>query len=240
MDHARRSLLVGFRAVVAANAVLLLLALALGEKPESAFGESGFVTDVHVLVLFLAAAFAGLTFRARHASGSQPEGRWAAPEVFWAIVAVAFVYLAFDEAARIHEGLDKRFHEYVLGHPATALSTRLDDALVGVYALGALGLCWYYRTEILRVPALSRLLAVALALLLIDVVIDLLHHDDVIKMLAASYRDRVRLDSWLTVVEESVKVLAGSLFCFAFYLAWRAAVDNPAGTDRRCPRKTSQ
>jgi hypothetical protein len=232
-------MLVGLRAVVAANVVLLLLALALGEQPESAFGESGFVTDIHVLVLFLAAAFAGLTFRARRASRSQPEGGrrrlWAAPELFWAIVAAAFVYLALDESARIHEGLDKRFHEYVLGHAATAMSTRLDDALVGLYALGALGLCWHYRTEVLRVPALARVLVVALALLLVDVVIDLLHHDDVLKMLTTTYRERVRLHSWLTVVEESIKVLSGSLFCFGFYLAWRAAVGEtpPAEPHRR-------
>jgi len=227
MDHPNRSMLVGLRAVVGANVALLLLALALGEKPESAFGESGFVTDVHVVVLFLAAVFAGLAFRARQASGRQPGGRrprwWAAPELFWALVAAAFVFLGIDEMARIHEGLDKRFHEYVLGHAATALSTRLDDALVGLYALGALAVCWYYRTEVLRVPGVSRILVVALALLLVDVVIDLLHHDDVLEMLTDTYRDRTRLRSWLTVVEESIKVLSGSLFCFAFYFAWRAA-----------------
>jgi hypothetical protein len=209
-------------AVVVANALLVLLALALGDRPQAEFGESGFVTDVHVVVLSLAAVFAGLTFRARRA-GSVRRRLWAAPELFWMLVAVAFVFLAIDEASRFHEGVDKRFHEYVLAYEPTLLSTRLDDLLVGIYGLGAVALCWHYREEVRRIPGLPGILVVALAMVFVDMLIDLANHDDVLRMLAGSPAERRRLTAIVAVVEESLKVLAGSLFCLAFWVAWRAA-----------------
>jgi hypothetical protein len=218
-------------AVVMANALLVLLALALGDRPQAEFGESGFVTDVHVVVLISAAAFAGLTFRARRA-GSVRRRLWAAPELFWLLVAAAFVFLAVDEASRLHEGVDKRFHEYVLGYGPTVLSTRLDDLLVGVYGLGAVALCWRYRAEVLRVPGLAGILVVALAFVFIDMLIDLVNHDDVLRLLKGSLAERQRLDATLVVVEESVKVQTGSLFCLGFWVAWRTASAERSGARR--------
>jgi hypothetical protein len=148
------------------------------------------------------------------------------------LVAAAFVFLAVDEASRFHEGVDKRFHEYVLGRDPTALSTRIDDLLVGVYALGAGALCWHYRAEILRVPGLARILVVALAFVFIDMLLDLANHDDVLRLLGGALVQRQRLDAILVVVEESVKVLAGSLFCLGFWVAWRAASAERSGARR--------
>lgn len=217
-------------AVVVVNILLVLLAIAVGEQPQSAFKESGFMTKLHVVVLLLAAVFAGLTFQARRASGHPAGVRRSvltAPELFWLIVAAAFVFLAIDELARVHEGFDKRFHELILHQKPTHITTRIDDVLIGLYGVGALAVCWRYRAEVLRVPATARILGVALVLLFIDVVIDLLDHDDVLKLFAHSYRSLQRLGGWATVVEESVKVLAGSLFCLAFYVAWRTTAEEP-------------
>ena len=78
----------------------------------------------------------------RRALGSQPASVW-----FWLVSAAAFFYLMLDESFQFHEGMDSRLLELVA---PDAKNPRMDGLSTALYGLGALVVCWLFRTEITR------------------------------------------------------------------------------------------
>jgi hypothetical protein len=214
-----RSLTVG---VLAANLGLFAVAVLVSREPLEAFEDSGFVSIVNVAILLGAAVLAALTYHARRLAAARPPS-WRAHEFFWLLTSAAFVFLAVDEFAQVHETVDLLVHERVLGISPNRFSARIDDLLIGLYAIMAVVVCWYYRGELFRFPAARRFLVVAIGLLFLDVLIDLVNHADVIRHLSPHPPVRRQLAVSIGIVEESLKVIACSLFALTFYAAWRAA-----------------
>ena len=111
------------------------------------FGEWGIVTLISALHLLITAMLAALVFGVRHPA--HQSFRWRESSAIWMIMAVGFCFLAIDELLSVHEFIDISLHR-TLGWQETPLSDRLDDLLLGLYALIGLGVLYVYREELHR------------------------------------------------------------------------------------------
>jgi hypothetical protein len=128
----------------------------------SGFGELSIATLWSVILLGMTSR---VCFRiADLRLGTGTEGT-AYPRFFWRFVAFSFAFLAIDEALQVHENLDKLVH-LLAGLRETALTDRIDDAIVLIYALAGAIVLIRYRRELERVPGTLGRLAVAFALAL--------------------------------------------------------------------------
>ena len=204
----------GWLLAVGGPLAIAAVAVALGAQPAEQFGEGKLGTWASCALLLSSAILASGTWRAR---------RPARGAVVWLLVASGFVYLALDDAFSWHEKLDRFVHRKVLGMPATGVTTSLDDLIIGGYGILALALLYRFRDEFRRVSTLTKLLAVAMGLMFLQVAIDVIDHDTVLRALAERGPRRRMLRLWVPVVEETVKLVAEGVFVLAFARAWRHA-----------------
>jgi len=140
---------------------------------------------------------------------------WRSPHTIWAIIAVVFLFLACDEKFGIHEALD-RFIHWGLNIKETPLTDRLDSILIGLYGLIGIAGLYYYREELKKYVAIYPFLLVGFILLFASVGLDILtdRHDII---------HNIALHNWLTVIEESFKVLSECMFLVGFYHCFQIA-----------------
>jgi hypothetical protein len=219
-------------AVLLANLGVVAVAVAVGSTPAAEFGEHGFVTTVSFAVLLAGAGLAVLVFRSRRAAEPLPRS-WRAPECVWLVVAAALVFLAVDEVGKVHENLDKWLHRHMLGHAPTALTDLLDDAILGLYGVGAVAVCIYYRAELLRDLRVILFFVAAIGLLFVDVALDVVAQPETLEALVPERAVRRALRTWLPVVEESTKLLAESAFGLGLYAAWQGATQRALALARQ-------
>ena len=140
---------------------------------------------------------------------------WRDPHTIWAIIAVAFLFLACDEKFGIHEALD-RFIHWGLNIKETPLTDRLDSILIGFYGLVGIAGLYYYREELKKYVAIYPFLLVGFILLFASVGLDILtDRSDIIH--------NIVLHKWLSVIEESFKVLSEYMFIVGFYHCFQIA-----------------
>ena len=195
--------------------------VAVGDYPAEQFDEGGVGTWASCAFLLASAAAAFDTWRARR----DPK-RFFTSAVLWLLIELAFFYLALDETFSWHEKLDRFVHRKVLHVEATETTKRMDDWIIGVYGLLALGVLYRFRDEILRVPGLVRVFALAMAFLALQVALDGLNHPDFIR----SFHDRSqrrRARTWLPVAEETTKLVAEGVFLVGFLRAREYARGGP-------------
>ena len=123
----------------------IVIALALGYLQgniETPFKEGGLITWISFFQLLLIAGLSWKVFTLHN--GVLNRRGWRSPQMVWAIIAIGFIYLAFDELTLIHETLDKFIHNLFVVRE-TALTDRLDDIIVGFYGLVGIGILYYYR-----------------------------------------------------------------------------------------------
>jgi hypothetical protein len=109
---------------------LALVAIAVGVGVATGdvkrqFEEEGVLTWFSTALLLACAWSAWQVFRRR--DGTIHAGVWRESRFLWALIAVAFVFLAADELLKIHETADHAVHD-ALGLVESRLSDRLDDA----------------------------------------------------------------------------------------------------------------
>ncbi|TGG91417.1 MAG: hypothetical protein ERJ67_08020 [Aphanocapsa feldmannii 277cV] len=222
--------------VLGLNALAVALAIALiGLTGHNHFEEKGFVTIFSAVQLLILAGLAWRTFRWRSiADGSKGAGGgafWRRSSLLWLLAAVGFVFLAADELFQIHEGLDRLIHT-VLDLRETAISDRLDDLIIGIYALVAVAVLVAYRAELRLCRARLPLLVWGLVLLLVMVFLDVLTNRYDILTFVFGGRQALILGDGLARVEESLKLFAEALFVLAFHglclHARQLAVQRPA------------
>lgn len=201
--------------VVGATLATAALAVAIGEQPAEQFDEGKLGTWASCVLLLGVAAAAFDTWRARRDALGSATG----PALLWLLIAGAFVYLACDDAFRFHEKIDRFLHRDVLHVEATSLTARADDLIIGLYGLAGLGVLWWFRGELRRVPGLIAMLALGMALMFAQVGLDTANHDDVYQRVAATQPQRRLLRRWLPVAEETTKLVAEAVFLLAL---WRA------------------
>lgn len=194
------------------------LAVMLGERPADQFDEGKLGTWASCLLLLAVAAVAFGTWRARRDALGSGFG----PALLWLLIAGAFVYLALDDGFRWHEKIDRFVHRDVFDVPATAVTERLDDLLIGLFGLAGLGVLYWFRDELRRVPGLVAVLALAMALTFVQVGLDTANREDVYGWVAEREQRRL-VRRWLPVAEETTKLVAEAVFLLALLRARRHA-----------------
>jgi hypothetical protein len=120
---------------------------------------------------------------------------------FWLVACVGLLYLAADEVIAIHEDIDRWVHGQLGWRADDPLTDHLDDLIVVLYAVAALGWAYRYRDALLRLRWTTLLLSIAGSGFAFMTVLDLF---DVSKTL-----------------EESVKLLTEALIVVGVYAAAR-------------------
>ena len=202
------AVLVGLTAAAGGIALTIALGVIYYGRPERNFAEARLGTYLSVLALFGCAAVCMLLYRRL---GDAPFRR------FWATTAVAFVYLGLDDWILIHENFEV-FVDWLFGlDPRHPLLGHLDDFLVIAYAVFAAVYAYRYRAELIRLRWMVLTLGVAFLCFAGMVLYD--------------------LTGWSSVVEESLKIVAGTLILLAFLAAyWDPALTDARGRDRRSTR----
>ena len=104
----------------------------------------------------------------------------------------------------------------------TSATKRIDDLIIGVYGLLALGVLYRFRDELLRVPGLVRIFVLAMGLMGVQVGLDGLNHPDVVGALPEKSQRRAARE-WLPVAEETMKMVSEGVFLVGFLRARRYA-----------------
>ena len=183
--------------VVAAGVVAAVIsaALVLGmpAQPDRHFEEGGLITIASAAALALAAALATSCFLLY--PGRRSSSRW-----FWGLLGAGFAFLAFDELAEGHEWPGRVLGNDLLG--SSGPFRNWNDVIVIAYGFLALGVLVAFRRELLRWPAVAKLLGVGIAFFVVQTAIDTLT--------SVSYK---------IYPEESAKLMANTLFAFAMLTA---------------------
>ena len=134
----------------------------------------------------------------------------------WLLIAMGFLFLAFDEVMKIHESIDFFVHD-VFSIKETALSDRLDDLLVLLYVLVGAGLLYANRQTLLRfLPFVKSSMITGFILVGVMIVLDALtNRHDLITNDA--------LHDLFSILEEVAKILAEYVFLMAVYRCWKRA-----------------
>jgi hypothetical protein len=170
------------------------------------FAEGRIVTYLSTLLLFLIASYSTVIFReiiktAPFASGA-----------IWVFLASAFCFAAVDEFFMVHENIDFAIHRWT-GLKETAVSDRLDDIIVLFYALFGAAALFLGRRNLVRFSAVKRLVVSGFALAFGMIALDILTN-------RRDFVPDIALHSWLSVVEDTLKVVAETLFLIAVRRCW--------------------
>jgi hypothetical protein len=210
--------------ILLTDIIIVLVAIALGisttGKPSRYFGEGRFTTFVSCVQLLAVTLLSTRIFLARRSwiyTVSPSAAAWV-----WSLIAGGFAFLAADEALQIHERLDLVIHK-ALNIRETALTDRLDDAIIAIYALFGVGILWYFRRELLFFKPSGKLLGAGFVCLFGSVLCDALSNDEVVIVLLLGHTEwSTKLVQWIAVGDGSFTLIAEGFFVAAFYLSYRA------------------
>ncbi|MBE9063541.1 hypothetical protein [cf. Phormidesmis sp. LEGE 11477] len=193
-----------------AIALVILISYPFGQV-EQQFKDGGFIDIFSGIQLFVIAYYAYRAFKARSAAFRSP---WRSPGAIWGIISAGFVFLALDELATIHEGLDKLIH-IVLNLQETGMSDRIDDLIVGLYGVIAIALLVVYRKELKRYKFVLPYVFGGFVLLFCMIGIDAISNRDDVFLAFFSAARSDSLMSWVFVPEEACKLVSEAFFVTA-------------------------
>ena len=213
---------------------LLAVALAFGtgvvlhENPYVYMDEGEPVTWLSLAHLLVTGGLAGIVFRLR-THRSPPLRGWRDPRWIWLLLAAAFLFLAVDEGAQLHESFDLAVHR-VFGWRETSISDRIDDAIViGYGALGVMVL-YAYRTELAACREVLPLVKCGAILFVFTMGLDVVsNRNDVFRAVGMARERAVLVGYWVGGIEESLKICAeaallGSMYNCVFITARRREI----------------
>jgi len=183
------------------------------------FEDGGFITYVSVIQLFILSHFAYKIFKERSQVFSHP---WQSSIAIWAIMSLGFSFLALDDLLMIHEWMDEVIHS-VGGFEETAVSDRLDDIIIGIYGLLAIGGLVHYRKEIKTYRAVLSPVVTGFVLLFVTVGIDILTNRDDILLMMFSPEATAVISYWMVVPEEGLKLLSEAFLILAIHTCYGIA-----------------
>ena len=210
----KRVLAINAAAVVATVVICLPFNLV-----EQQFEDGGFITYFSFVQLCLLSYISYKVFRER-ALGLM--FFWRYPLTVWLLISAGFAFLALDELFMIHEWMDKTIH--VIGRfPETGLSDRIDDLIVGLYGLTAIGVLVHYRCELKKYRQVLPYVVIGFTLLFLMVGVDVLTNRDDILRAIFSREIAASIMSWAFILEESLKLFSEAFLVIAAYLCYRKA-----------------
>ena len=213
----------------------VLLALGLGfawhQNPTAYTGEGDPITWLSFAHLLVTGSLAGGVFYCR-TGGNLDLAVWRHPAFVWLLIALGFLFLAVDEVAKIHESLDRFVHR-LLQRPETALTDRLDDAILLGYGLSGMAVLYAYRSALISYRTVLPLVICGFALFLFMGLLDaLVNRPDVFLFMGISQEGSASLGKWLGGVEEGLKILAEAAFLGAAYTCLFLTAEADCGRDR--------
>lgn len=183
--------------------ILIAILIAPDGHPEYHFDkESGIITVFSAILLAMASGFAGTCFLLKHNNTD-----WL--RFFWLLTAFGFLFFAFDELLEFHERLGGLIERSTVGHIQTFRNW--NDVVVIGYGIVAIPILIYFLPEILRLPKVAEMLAVAFSCYGIHTIID-------------STQTRTNLS---IILEESAKLFSSAFFALSMLIgiltivAWR-------------------
>ena len=212
----------------------VLLALGLGfawhQNPTAYTGEGDPITWLSFAHLLVISGLAGGVFYCR-TGGNLDLAVWRHPAFVWLLITLGFLFLAVDEVAKIHESLD-RFAHRLLQRPETALTDRLDDAILLGYGLSGMAVLYAYRSELISYRPVLPLVICGFVLFLFMGLLDaLVNRPDVFLFMGISQEGSASLGKWLGGVEEGLKILAEAAFLGAAYTCLFLTAEADCGRD---------
>ena len=213
----------------------VLLALGLGfawyQNPTAYTGEGDPITWLSFAHLLVTGGLAGGVFYYR-TGGDLDLAVWRQPAFVWLLMALGFLFLAIDEVAKIHESLDRSVHR-LLQRPETALSDRLDDAILLGYGLVGVAVLYAYRSELISYRTVLPLVICGFVLFLFMGLLDaLVNRPDVLLFMGISQEGSASLGKWIGGVEEGLKILAEAAFLGAAYTCLFLTAEADCGRNR--------
>ncbi|EDX87327.1 hypothetical protein S7335_5035 [Synechococcus sp. PCC 7335] len=175
------------------------------------FKDGGFINIFSGIQLFVVAFYARRVFKIGSVGFRRP---WRSPAAIWGIISAGFAFLALDELATIHEGIDKLIH-IVFNLQETGLSDRIDDLIVGLYGVAAIALLVIYRQELKRYRFVFPYVLGGFVLLFCMIGIDTLTNRDDILLTFLSATQSDSLLSWIFILEETCKLVSEVFFVTA-------------------------
>ena len=200
--------------VISLNLSAIIATVAISSpfgKTYRQFEDGGFITYFSVIQLFILSRLAYKIFKTRSQAVKFP---WRSTVAVWGIFSLGFAFLALDDLLMIHEFLDASIHD-IWRLQETNLSDRLDDAIICLYGLLALGTCVAYRQELRKYAVALPLAITAFALLFIMIGIDALTNRDDVLLTLFSPERVVNIQSWVFILEDSCKLLSEAFFIVA-------------------------
>lgn len=187
------------------------------EEISEVMGEKWPLTHLSAFQLVLIGLLAMFTWERRRLSDPQPW--WKAPYLIWGIVGVGFFFLGFDEECKIHETLDHYIHKF-FKIQETALTDRIDDAIILVYGLIGIVALYLFRSELKKHLLRQTPLYAGIGLVFVMVLLDTLtNRDDLVS--------NPGVLETLSIIEDSLKVYAEFLFVIVFYRTYKAYLQEP-------------
>jgi len=199
-----------FSSLLALNILVVVAAIAIYKATgEDHFDESGFVTFFSFFQLVAIAVITGKIKSQSLLTSS--------PSLIWKIISLGFVFLAADEVLKIHEHVDKGIH-LLFSIEETNITDRIDDVLVGLYGLVAVGVLWFYRSEIMKYPQAFPYFVFAFLLMFTMVAFDLMTSRNDFLPYVFGRELAPSISTFLFLAEDSLKVFAEFLFIMGFYV----------------------
>ncbi|WP_420862746.1 hypothetical protein [Algirhabdus cladophorae] len=136
--------------------------------------------------------------------------------LIWLIMAAGFMFLAYDDLFKFHEGLDKDIHKF-FNITETSLTDRIDDIIIAIYAFLGVATLYFYRAEITRHPVLFAYLGIGFAVVGLSVILDIVTNDAAI-LQWAGIPDTILpgIKKSLGTLEEVAKLMAEAIFLAGF------------------------
>ena len=221
--------------LVYVDLLAVLLALGLGfawhQNPTAYTGEGDPITWLSFAHLLAISGLAGGVCYCR-TGGRLDLAVWRHPAFVWLLIALGFLFLAVDEIAKIHESLDRFVHR-LLQRSETALSDRLDDAILLGYGLSGVAVLYVYRSELISYRAVLPLVVCGFVLFLFMGLLDaLVNRPDVFLLMGISQEGSDNLGKWLGGVEEGLKILAEAALLGAAYTCLFLTAEADCGRNR--------
>ena len=194
------------------NLFFIGIGVLIGHPPEQYFAkEASYITWVSFFQLLIISNLAWQTFKLKNTDSA----------FLWAIIAVGFLFLSIDEVIRIHENLDHIIHR-TFHLKETAISDRLDDAIVGVYGLIGLWVLYVYRMELKKYKKVLPLIIIGFICVFSMVFSEMIvNRNDVLPFLISDHTLVKSLYSLFKVLEETFKLLAEGVLLSAFYYCFK-------------------
>ncbi|MCV6587210.1 MAG: hypothetical protein OIF47_16910 [Marinibacterium sp.] len=207
--------------IYAITCAIILVALWVGLRQGNigaAFDEGELGTYASVLILLLTGGTSFALYRARRGGSALALSD---DRRIWQVCGVGFIFLALDDAFRIHENLDKLIHR-VAGLQETGLSDRIDDVLILIYGLIGFAILARARREIARSRGFLIFMIDGFALMVVQFCIDVAtNSNDLLIWIGIPAGQHDIILSVAMAAEESVKLLAGATLLAGFVHAYR-------------------